>query len=102
MKQLSKSISCILLLLTMCFFAGCQAKESPVPVDYDSLTELPVLTIETKSKAADVMDFVTSPVAAHVAESIASWTPGYVMPPAPYYEACTVSLSCNSKSIPTG
>lgn len=97
MKQLSKSISCILLLLTMCFFAGCQAKEPPVPVDYDSLTELPVLTIETKSKAADVMDFVTRPVAAHVAESIASWTPGYVMPPAPYYEACTVSLTCNGK-----
>ncbi|MBQ9696689.1 MAG: CotH kinase family protein, partial [Oscillospiraceae bacterium] len=54
---------------------------------------LPVLSIETKSQAENVMDFVTEPVAEHVAESIASWTPGYKMPPAPYYEACTVTLT---------
>ena len=39
------------------------------------------------------MDFVTEPVAEHVSEAIASWTPGYVAPPAPYYEACKVTVT---------
>ncbi len=57
---------------------------------------LPVLSIETKSKDADVMDFVKKPVAKHVAEAIASWTPDYEMPPEPYYEECTVTLKDGS------
>ena len=55
--------------------------------------ELPVLSIKTKSTAPDVMKFVTEPVARHVAEAIASWTPGYTIPPEPYYEECTVTLN---------
>jgi len=55
--------------------------------------KLPVLSIETKSTAANVMKFVDEPVSRHVAEAIASWTPGYIMPPEPYYEECTVSLN---------
>jgi hypothetical protein len=35
---------------------------------------------------------VTKPVAKHVAQSIAAWTPDYVMPPAPFYEDCTITL----------
>ncbi len=55
-------------------------------------TALPVLSIETKRQDPGAADFVTEPVAAHVAEDIASWTPGYVIPPAPYYEECAVCL----------
>ena len=46
------------------------------------------------------MDFVTKPVTTHVANSIASWTPNYVMPPAPYYEDCTVSVTYDANSEP--
>ena len=55
-------------------------------------TALPILSIETMRRDPGVTDFFTEPVAPHVAEAIASWTPGYVMPPAPYYEACEISL----------
>lgn len=96
MKRLSKYI---VLLLFSCFLTGCSGKDTPPTVDYDLLTDIPVLSIETNSTASDVMDFVTKPVTTHVAESIASWTPDYVMPPAPYYEACTVSLTDTDKTI---
>ena len=54
---------------------------------------IPVLSIETANQDKNVMDFVNKPVAHYVAESIASWTPGYKMPPEPYYEACTITLT---------
>lgn len=57
---------------------------------------LPVISIQTQKTGADALDFITEPVARHVAEAVASWTPGYVIPPAPYYEPCTVS--CGSLS----
>lgn len=53
---------------------------------------LPVLSIETKSKDANVLDFINKPVAGHVSEAIASWTPNYKIPPEPYYEDCTITL----------
>ncbi len=53
---------------------------------------LPVLSIETKSKDENVLDFITKPVAGHVSEDIASWTPKYKIPPEPYYEDCTITL----------
>ena len=55
--------------------------------------KLPVLSIETVSQDKDVLDFVNEPVAKHVAESIASWTPGYEMPPEPYNEECRITLT---------
>ena len=55
-------------------------------------SELPLLSIETKSKEENVLDFITKPVAGHVSEAIASWTPGYKIPPEPYYEECTITL----------
>ena len=54
---------------------------------------MPVLAIQTVSTDKKAIDFATKPVARHVAQSIASWTPGYKMPKAPYYEACTVTLT---------
>ena len=53
---------------------------------------MPVLSIETKNKSDNVLDFVTEPFALHVSEAIASWTPGFEIPPAPYYEDCSVTL----------
>ncbi len=55
--------------------------------------EVPVIAIETVSKEANAMDFVTLPTAKHVAKSIASWNHGYTIPPEPYYEACTVTVT---------
>lgn len=63
---------------------------------YESTLEpdgIPVIAIETVDRSDDVMDFVTKPVAKHVAKSIASWSPGYRMPPEPYYEECTVTVT---------
>ena len=106
--RLLAALSAVLLLCAGCTPADAPASsESPAapteaPAQDDSPTEaptedpypvgdtLPVLSIEAKE---DSLDFVTQPVAAHVAASIASWTPGYRMPPAPYYEACTVTLT---------
>ena len=53
---------------------------------------MPVLSINTVSTDRNAMDFVTKPVASHVSSQIASWTPGYIMPPEPYYEDCTITL----------
>ena len=58
----------------------------------DNDTGIAQINIETVSKDADVMKFINEPVSRHVAEAISSWTPGYVMPPEPYYEACTVTV----------
>lgn len=64
--------------------------EAPAPAA-DSLT-VPVIEINTKNTSPDALDFVTKPVTRHVAEAIASWTPGYKIPPEPYYEECTVNV----------
>lgn len=69
-----------------------ESSTKPAEVTYEK-AELPVLSIQTKNQDANVLDFVTEPVATHVAEAIASWTPGYQIPPAPYYEACSISLT---------
>ncbi len=54
---------------------------------------MPMLVIETVSQDPNVMDFIKKPVAGHVSKLIASWTPGYTIPPEPYYEACKVYLT---------
>lgn len=59
--------------------------------------KLPVLSIDTVN--TDSLDFVTKPVSEHVSKQIASWTPGYVMPPAPYYEACKITLSDADETV---
>lgn len=62
-------------------------------------TCMPVLSIETKKQTGDIMSFVTEPVSQYVAESIASWTPGYHMPPTPYYEECYVILTDTDNTL---
>ena len=56
-------------------------------------TTLPLISITTVNQDPDVLDFVTEPVAEHVSAAIATWTPGYKMPPAPYYETCKISMT---------
>ena len=53
---------------------------------------LPLLSIRTVDPN-ESMAFVTEPVKTSVAEAIASWTPGYIIPPAPYYVDCTVTYT---------
>lgn len=62
---------------------------------------VPLLSIQTVNQNADVMDFVTKPVNDYVSSQIATWTPGYIKPPAPYYEACTVTLTDTDGSVLT-
>ena len=84
----------LLLLLSSCIFCACGKKDTSVEVAVvdETMDEIPVLSIETVNQESNKMDFVTKPVAKHVAEAIASWTPDYVMPPEPYYEECTITL----------
>ena len=98
MMKILKRVSLFLLIGLL---SGC-GKETPKPnaIDPSTLSGMPVITITTVSKDKNVMDFVTKPVTTHVANSIASWTPNYVMPPAPYYEHCTVSVTYDANSEP--
>lgn len=61
----------------------------------DAEKGMPVINIQTKNGGS--LDFVTKPVTKSVAERIATWTPGYRMPPEPYYEDCTVSVIDSDK-----
>ena len=78
------------------------AAENSVPADEeksDAGKGVALISIETKNKADNVMDFVEKPVAPHVAADIATWTPNYVMPPAPYYEDCLVTVKDKNDNI---
>ena len=107
MKRISKLLTLLLAaaMLTCCSENSSSVSETSETIaasDDPSETEtgkLPVLIIETKSTAPDVMKFVTEPVSRHVAEAIASWTPGYTIPPEPYYEECTVTLNDGGGSV---
>lgn len=93
-----------IFVLCFCFFCACDKSTTSDNsiLEKDELNDIPVIYINTVSEDADNMDFVTKPVAAHVSESIASWTPDYVMPPAPYYEDCVITLEEQGKSVSLG
>lgn len=91
----------LLFLLCACMLCACDKKDNldeEVVVD-ETMDEIPVLSIDTVDDNAGNMDFVTKPVAKHVAEAIASWTPDYVMPPEPYYEDCTITLTDGDEKV---
>lgn len=98
MMKILKRVSLFLLIGLL---SGCGKKETPKPntLDPSTLSGMPVLSITTVTDGKNVMDFVTKPVASHVSEAIASWTPNYDMPPAPYYETCTVTLTDTDKTV---
>ena len=53
---------------------------------------MPLISIETVNPGEGTR-FVTEPVKGNVSAAIASWTPGYIIPPEPYYVDCTVSYT---------
>jgi len=102
MSKLNKILS---LSLSAALLFGCSAKKEPqeiIPeIKTSTISEslnLPIISIQTKSTAENVMDFVTKPVAKHVAEAKSLWTPGYEMPPEPYYEDCYLKLTTKDES----
>ena len=50
---------------------------------------LPLISI-TVTDPEEGTAFATEPVNGYVAQSIATWTPGYVIPPEPYYTDCLI------------
>lgn len=113
--KIRKNIS--LPLLAACFLMGCTSRSNPAPqpetttpavtnttaAKPETMTpkELPVLSIVTINTDPNALDFVTKPVARHVSEQIATWTPNYVMPPEPYYETCRITLTDTDGTVLT-
>lgn len=89
MKKATQIFSAALAALMLC---SCSASKGNNKENNPSAGALPVLSIETVSKEKNVLDFVNKPVAGHVSQLIASWTPGYQIPPEPYYEDCLITL----------
>lgn len=92
MKRFMKFSLLLVLCVGILCACGKKGTSNEAVVD-ETMDEIPVLSIDTVGDNAGNMDFVTKPVARHVAKSIASWTQGYVMPPEPYYVDCTISLT---------
>ncbi len=78
-----------LLFLAVLMAACCSAARSE---GSEAARLLPLISIRTADPEAGTA-FATEPVKAYVAKSIASWTPGYVIPPEPYYVDCTVTCT---------
>lgn len=73
--------------------SGADSTSQSQSTDTDSFTVLPILKIQTVSDASDVMNFVTKPVAKHVAKTASMWDASYKNVPEPYYETCKISLT---------
>ncbi len=74
-------------------------EETESPTDAVTDSTLPILKIDTVNQEANALDFVKLPVAPFVSEQIATWTPNYKMPPAPYYESCKITLSDADENV---
>ena len=65
----------------------------------DGTLSMARVDIVTKSTDKNVMDFVTKPVTRDTATTIASYTPGYVIPVEPYYEDCAITVTDKSNQV---
>ncbi len=94
MKKIYRFILSVLIVLSLC---GCKdttaSAERNNAISFEPGNGIPVLSITTNNPSENALDFVTKPVDSFVAEQIASWTPNYEMPPAPYYEECKITLT---------
>ncbi len=99
MKRLMKLS--IIFLMCICLLCACESGNAPAASEVfdDGGAKIPVISIETVGDNAGSMEFVTRPVATHVAQAIASWTPGYVMPPAPYYVDCAITVTDADETV---
>jgi len=92
MKKLVGFFLAIMMVVT---FVGCNGKtdeNKKIEVDFSEDKAMPIMKINTVSTDDDAIDFATKPVSEHVSKQIASWTPNYQMPPAPYYEDCKITI----------
>ena len=99
---MKKFVGFFLAVMMAVTFVGCNGKrlENKEPqVDFSGDTVMPIMKIDTISTDADAIDFATKPVSEHVSSQIASWTPNYRMPPAPYYEDCKITIEDSSANI---
>ena len=58
--------------------------------------DITVISITSESGSTK---FATEPVAGHVSEQIALWTPNFKKPPEPYYEKCTVTVTDKNGNV---
>ena len=87
MKHMTAPRAALLVLVAVLLCcAGAQAASG------QTKRVMPLISIKTVN-AKEGTRFVTEPVKANVAEAIETWTPGYVIPPVPYYVDCTVSYT---------
>lgn len=103
----------IIPLIALPLLCGCTRLHDTAPYPQPSVSDtvaeevtdyiygdcMPVLAINTTERGNQAMDFVTKPIARHVAESIASWTPNYTVPAEPYYVGCTVTLTDTDEAV---
>lgn len=99
MKKITKLIliSAVLLVTAACYSA--KNESNTQNTEKFAQKAMPVISIETVSTEENVMDFVIKPVASHVSEQIATWTPDYRMPPAPYYEECIITVKDDKGNV---
>ena len=99
MKKLVVFLLAVMMVVT---FVGCNHKtdeNQKNEVDVSEEQVMPIVKIDTVSTEADAIDFATKPVSEHVSTQIASWTPNYQMPPAPYYEDCIITIEDPSANV---
>lgn len=113
---MNKFVKSVLPLVMVCALAGCttggtSVADTTAPTAENNGTEIvqetvqpeaagmAVVEINTVSQEKNAIDFATKPVSRHVSEQIASWTPGYRMPPEPYYEDCLISVKDGNENI---
>ena len=98
-----KRLLCLFLIMMMAVaFIGCNDEKDEIKhtkVDFHGDKVMPIMRIDTISTADGATDFATKPVSIHVSRQIASWTPNYQMPPAPYYVDCKITLEDPSANI---
>ncbi len=86
MKHMKALLTALLAAAVLLCFAGAQAAGKT------EKREIPLISIETVDPGEGTR-FVTEPIKGNVSAAIATWTPGYVIPPEPYYVDCTVSYT---------
>ncbi len=74
------------------------AAEVMTPLE-DGTLSMPRIDIVTKSTDENALDFVINPVTRHVANSIASYTPDYIIPVEPYYVDCAITVTDTTNTV---
>lgn len=96
MRKIKRFTSLLLAIVMAIAMVGCSDSEKTegekTGEEFVGEVVMPTIRIDTVSREENAIDFATKPVSGHVSQQIASWTPGYKMPPEPYYEDCKITL----------